>query len=60
MFASPEERQQDTRLHRLRQGVGDHGAGRDPAGLERNFVAHGLLDHGGDDSKPLVSRLAHI
>eukprot|EP00959_Pyramimonas_sp_CCMP1952_P013505 284954-Pyramimonas_sp.AAC.1 len=60
MFASPEERQQDASLHRLRQGVCDHGPGRDPAELERTFGVRGLLDHGGDDAGPLVSGLARI
>eukprot|EP00959_Pyramimonas_sp_CCMP1952_P194006 4056957-Pyramimonas_sp.AAC.1 len=60
MFASLEARQQDASLHRLRQGVRDHGPGRDPAELGRTVGAHGLLDHGGDDAETRVSRLVHI
>eukprot|EP00959_Pyramimonas_sp_CCMP1952_P288301 6028815-Pyramimonas_sp.AAC.1 len=60
MFASPEERRQDASLHRLGQGVRDHGPGRDPAEHERTAGVHGLLDHEGDDADPLVRRLAHI
>eukprot|EP00959_Pyramimonas_sp_CCMP1952_P416611 8728329-Pyramimonas_sp.AAC.1 len=55
-----EERVQHSGLHRLREGVRDHGPGRHPRSTWCAGGVADLLDHEGDDVEALIARLAHV